>query len=149
MLEVELTEKLSNGHVSTRPESIDFAANLRGKEGLDAVHQLMLAEIKLLEQMEQYAERRASLDQEYADKLAKLHEKVKVEETNNGSFIEKVSNLSIIYIYVNYIKKIISKNNCFFIFSDIFFKVNIGPIILSINIRFIPFSLCYTVRVIC
>lgn len=84
-------------------ENARFSEFLRGKEGLESVYQLIQAEMKLLEQMELYIEKRAVIDIEYAEKLAKLHEKVKLGESNvytDGSLIEKVINCFNIYIYI-------------------------------------------------
>ena len=74
-------------------EDSKFSEHLFGKDGLESVSKLIQAETRLLEQMEVYAERRAALDTEYAEKLARLHEKVKLGESNTyteGSLIEKV-----------------------------------------------------------
>lgn len=71
-----------------------FSDHLHGKDGLDSVYELMLAEVKLLERMESYTEKRAAIDHEYAEKLAKLHERIKIDESGSyidGSQIEKVS----------------------------------------------------------
>ena len=77
-------------------ERTSFAAHLRGKEGLDSVENLSNAEIKLLEQMEDYVSKRFKLDADYAQKLGKLHDKNRfalnsmVNEYTNGSLVEKV-----------------------------------------------------------
>ena len=74
--------------------SLDFASTLNGKDGLDAVYNLTVAEIKLLEQMENYTEKRCQLDIDYAEKLARLHEKMPVTDSDphlSRSSIEKVS----------------------------------------------------------
>lgn len=74
-------------------ENARFSEHLHGEKGLESVYQLMQAETKLLEQMEQYVTKRVAIDIEYAEKLAKLHEKVKLGESNeytDGSQIEKV-----------------------------------------------------------
>ena len=79
--------------MGTTPDKARFSQYLHGKDGLDSVYELMVAEVKLLEKMEIYTEKRASLDYEYAEKLAKLHEKIKVDESDShidGSQIEKV-----------------------------------------------------------
>jgi len=80
------------------PENSKFSDHLYGKDGIEDAHNLIQAEVKLLEQMEIYTEKRAALDFEYAEKLAKLHEKIKIGESDkytDGSQIEKVS----IYIH--------------------------------------------------
>ena len=69
--------------------NLDFASTLNAKDGLDAVYNLTVAEIKLLEQME----RRCQLDIDYAEKLARLHEKMPVTDPDphlSRSSIEKV-----------------------------------------------------------
>jgi len=97
MFEVDLKDEFVNS--CNRPKSldriseeVDFSTLLNGKDGLEAVYNLTLAEIKLLEQMETYSIKRAHIDTEYAERLAKLHDKLPVNGTNpyiNGSLIEK------------------------------------------------------------
>lgn len=73
--------------------NLDFASTLNAKDGLDAVYNLTVAEIKLLEQMESYTEKRCQLDIDYAEKLARLHEKMPVTDPDphlSRSSIEKV-----------------------------------------------------------
>ena len=54
--------------------------NMNGKDGLDLVYNLTVAEIKLLEQMESYTEKRCQLDIDYAEKLARLYQKMPVTD---------------------------------------------------------------------
>ena len=83
------------------PDKTRFSDHLHGKDGLESVYELMLAEVKLLEKMEAYTEKRAMLDYEYAEKLAKLHERIKIDESDSyidGSQIEKVRDFSFIFL---------------------------------------------------
>lgn len=76
-----------------KKESFKFGDNLFGKAALDSVLQLNLTEIKLLEQVELYSEKRAHLDMEYAEKLGKLHDRMKLTDINvynSGSLLDKV-----------------------------------------------------------
>ena len=73
-----------------------FSEQLTSKDAPDLVHKLMLAEVKILQEMESYTEKRAALDYEYGEKLAKLHERIKIGESDphtEGSQVEKVGNL--------------------------------------------------------
>lgn len=75
-----------------KKESFKFGDNLFGKAALDSVLQLNLTEIKLLEQVELYSEKRAHLDMEYAEKLGKLHDRMKLTDINvynSGSLLDK------------------------------------------------------------